>query len=307
MPARRGHAHQPGAVPRRRPWPEELPLVFRGSHLVEQGVLTPAQLRDRRLRRLFVDVYAPRHVPHDHLLDCRGAALVLPATARVTGRSLATLRGVPLLRGGDEVEVVVPQAERRAGPRGVLVRGVSRGPLGSGTWRGVPVVAPQRMAFDLAARHPLEVGVGHLDAVARARLVDVDAFQRWLLDQHDDGVVLAREAAALVDPRAASQPESAVRVRLLRGGYEVVPQFEVRAGGRFVARVDLAIVELRIAVEYEGRWHGVLEGQLGKDRLRLDALREAGWLVVHVTAELLRQPGAVEDAVRRAVAQRAAG
>lgn len=232
---------------------------------------------------------------------------MLPATARVTGRSLATLRGVPLLRGGDEVEVVVPQAQRRAGPRGVLVRGVSRGPLGSATWRGVPVVAPERMAFDLVARHPLEVGVGHLDAVARARLIDVDAFQRWLLDQHDDGVVLARQAAALADPRAGSIPESAVRVRLVHAGYEVTPQFEVRAAGRFVARVDLALVELRIAIEYEGRWHGLLEGQLSRDRLRLDALREAGWLVVHVTAELVRQPGAVEDAVRRAVAQRAAG
>jgi len=288
-------------MPSRRRWPDELPEVFRGSDLVGAGVLTPAQLRDGRLRRHFVDAYSPRHVRHDHLLDCRAAALVLPRTARLTGRSLATVRGVPLLRGGDAVEVVVAQARRRPGPRGVLVRGVSRGDLGTATWRGLPVVSPHRMAFDLAARHPTEVAVGHLDAAARARLVDVEGFRRWLDDQHDDDVVHVRGAAALVDARAESQPESAVRVRLVRAGFDVTPQHEVRTGGRFVARVDLALVALRIAVEYEGRWRTLVEGQLSQDRLRLDALREAGWVVVHVTAELLRQPGAVEDAVRRAV------
>ncbi|MGQ7297853.1 endonuclease domain-containing protein [Quadrisphaera sp. KR29] len=293
-------------MPRRRSWPDALPDVFLGSELVGHGVLTPAQLRDPRLRRHFVDAYSPRYVTHDHVLDCRAALLVLPDTARLTGRSLATARGVPLLKGGDAVEVVVPQAQRRPGPRGVLVRGVSSGHLGSSTWRGLRVATPERMAFDLAARHPLEAAVGHLDAVARARLVDVARLRRWLVDQHDDDVVHVREAAALVDPRAESLPESAVRVRLVRAGFDVTPQHDVRVGGRFVARVDLALVVLRIAIEYEGRWRTLLEGQLSQDRLRLDALREAGWVVVHVTAELMRQPGAVEDAVRRAVAGRTA-
>ncbi len=116
-----------------------------------------------------------------------------------------------------------------------------------------------------------------------------------------------RTALGLVDARAESLPESAVRVRLWKAGLLVEPQVDVRVRGRFVARVDLALVAARIAVEYEGRWRTLLEGQLSKDRARLDALREAGWIVVHVTAELLRQPGAVEDAVRRAVAQREAG
>ncbi len=161
-------------MPPRRPWPDELPDVFRGSDLVAQGVLSAAQLRDQRLRRLFNDVYSPRHVPPDHRLDCRGAALVLPAAARLTGRSLATVLGTPLRAAGDDVEVVVPQPLRRQGPRGVLVRGASRGPLGAAAWRGVAVTTRERMAFDLAARHPIELAVGHLDAVARARLVDVE-------------------------------------------------------------------------------------------------------------------------------------
>jgi very-short-patch-repair endonuclease len=64
----------------------------------------------------------------------------------------------------------------------------------------------------------------------------------------------------------------------------------VRDGGGFVARVDFAWPEARIALEYEGRWHGESPQQVTADRRRLNRLTAAGWTVIFVTAEDLRFP-----------------
>jgi len=301
----RGPTAQRAPVPPRRPWPDELPDAFRGSTAVTEGVLTRAQLRDPRVRRLFHDVYAPRFVPVTHELRARGAALVVPASARLTGASLATVAGCALAEPWDDVAWVVPEVDWRPGPRGVLLRAAARGPLGTTTWRGIPTASRERMGFDLAARCDVELAVARLDVVVRAGLLDLAAFRAWLLTRHDDDVVAVRAAADLCDPRAESIPESKVRVRLRKGGFDVEPQVEVFHQGRFVGRVDLALERLRIAIEYEGRWRTIVEGQLNDDTLRREALGRAGWKVVVITAERLRLRGEVEDAVRRAVAERA--
>ncbi|MGZ4659489.1 MAG: hypothetical protein ACXVGE_21880, partial [Blastococcus sp.] len=46
----------------------------------------------------------------------------------------------------------------------------------------------------------------------------------------------------------------------------------------------------RIAVEYEGAWHGETPQQVAADRRRLDRLAAAGWTVVFVTAADLQRP-----------------
>jgi very-short-patch-repair endonuclease len=108
-----------------------------------------------------------------------------------------------------------------------------------------------------------------------------------------------------VDARAESRPESITRVVLVQAGFAVVPQFRVVVGSRVVARVDLALPKLKIAIEYDGRWHeGDLQRALDNDRLA--ALRAAGWTVIVVTAELLRDPRRLVVAVAAAVAERRA-
>jgi very-short-patch-repair endonuclease len=69
-----------------------------------------------------------------------------------------------------------------------------------------------------------------------------------------------------------------------------VAQHRVRDdAGRVLARVDFAWPDRRVAVEYEGRWHGEPQ-QVARDRARLNRLTAAGWRVVFVTAEDLREP-----------------
>ena len=71
--------------------------------------------------------------------------------------------------------------------------------------------------------------------------------------------------------------------------------------GRFVARVDMAYPEHKLAIEYDGLWHGA-PGQLGRDRRRLNAVVAAGWRVVHVTAADLHKVDRIVAAVRVALA-----
>jgi very-short-patch-repair endonuclease len=76
------------------------------------------------------------------------------------------------------------------------------------------------------------------------------------------------------------------------------------SGGR-LARVDVAFVEQRVAVEYDGSWREGELWALNRDRERLNRVQAAGWEVVFVTAALLREPERMVRTVRAALARRA--
>jgi very-short-patch-repair endonuclease len=59
-----------------------------------------------------------------------------------------------------------------------------------------------------------------------------------------------------------------------------------------VAKVDFGFPENKLAVEYDGAWHGQ-PGQLTRDRGRMNRLLRAGWRILFVTAADMRDPGAL--------------
>ena len=296
--------HGPSVRRHKRP-SADLPDVFRGSQAVEQGLLTEQQLRGPYVQRVLRGIYRPSWVPLTHQLKCEAAGLVLATDAQLTSTSAATILGVPLADEHDDVQAVRPDHSAQEHYRGITIRRVSA-PLEPGTpWESTVLAAPNRMAFDLAARVRLTEAVARLDAVGRAGLLSPEEFHTWLATRRDNNICHVRQAAEQLDLRAQSIPESVVRVVLRTAGLDVEPQVEVRWAGRFVARVDLAVVGAKVAIEYDGAWHALRE-QLEKDRRRLNALREAGWVVVHVTAAMLHQPQEIVDAVRRAIATQAA-
>jgi len=280
----------------------QLPDVFLGRDAIREGVFSEKQLRGPRVQRVLRGVYTRPGVPLTHQLRSRAAALLLPPSGVITGGSQATLLDVELNRWGDDVEILVPNGGRWTAPVGIAVRRAEVVEQGR-TLRGVPLATAERMAFDLTARCELPDAVANLDAVVRGRLVDLTSFRRWVAEVHDPYVVMAREAARLCDPRAESPQESKVRVHLHLADLPVEPRhFVYDRAGQFVARLDLALVAHKVAVEYDGAWHALRE-QLEKDRHRLRALRELGWEVVHVTASMLRDPAMIVDAVKRAVSR----
>lgn len=90
--------------------------------------------------------------------------------------------------------------------------------------------------------------------------------------------------------RPTESPQEARLVRLLRrnGFTGHLPQFEVRHRGRFVARVDIGFREWHIALEYESYRHHTGREALDRDSSRRNALMQAGWVVITVTAADLR-------------------
>jgi very-short-patch-repair endonuclease len=266
-----------------------LPLVFRGSSAVAGGRLTRGQLRSTELLRLSRDVYAAPGATLTHGLRCRAFAMALPEGAVITGRSAATVRGVPLCWPDDPVQVVAPLEMRLGYRAGLSIRRTELEPEDSEPWVGGRLAIPMRMALDLLLGRPLPDAVADLDAVLRAGHVERAALVRMVTSRSDNGIVLARRAVELSDQRAESLPESRLRVHLVLAGLDPVPQYWIEdADGDRVARVDLAFPEHKVAVEYDGDWRDGESWALNRDRDRLNHVHALGWTVVFVTAPLLR-------------------
>ncbi|WP_298804194.1 hypothetical protein [uncultured Pseudokineococcus sp.] len=283
------------------------PKVFRGCDALRWGDLTRAELLGPRFQRVLRGTYAPAAADADHALFCAAAGLLVPGGALLTGASAASVLGLRWLGPRDDVEMVIPEGTQVPRRAGVTVRRSTEPLLGGSPWATTTLAAPTRIAFDAAARAPLPLAVGRLDALVRAGLCSAEALLETVERSSAGDVVGVRRAVGLVDPRSESLPESALRVHLQLSGLPVVPQHRVMLDGREVARVDLALVEEQVAVEYDGQWHALRE-QLTADRQRLNRLAAARWAVVHVTADDLRHPRRVVALVRAAAAeQRARG
>lgn len=271
--------------------------------MVAAGLLTAEALRSSAWRRLFRGVYADARLPDSFGLRVRGARLLLPSSAVFSGRTAAYLHGaVDLADRHSPVDVSVPTGVRCGPIDGMTIRRVALSPddvESLGTW---VCTTGLRTALDIARWEPVHDAVAALDVLLARAVVGTAELEESAGLFSGRGFRRARQAVELADPRAGSQPESRLRVLLALAGLHTVPQVEVRdAAGDFVARVDLAFPDLKIAIEYDGAWHAQ-PGQFAKDRRRLNRLVAAGWKVIHVTAADMREPGALIAEVRSLVA-----
>lgn len=280
----------------------QLDGAFRGADAVAAGLLTPAELRGPKVQRLFQGVYALAWVRRTHALYCDGAAMIAPADAVLTGRSAATVRGVQLAWPEDPVELAVPTANRIVRRRGLDVRRTDLAGTEWTPWHAIGIATPHRMVLDLLLDRELPDAVADLDAVLRAGTVDLTSMQRLVAERSDRGIVAARRAVTLSDPRAESRPESRMRVWLALDGLQPVPQYWLHDDRGPLACVDLAFPERRLAVEYDGSWREE-PWALNRDRARLNRVHALGWDVVFVTAPLLRDPPRMVWTVRSALAR----
>jgi hypothetical protein len=130
-----------------------------------------------------------------------------------------------------------------------------------------------------------------LDQLVHARVVDLSAVRAAVNAlPRCRGSRVAREVVALADGLAESPQETRLRLVIAAGDLpHPVAQHEVWDGGHFVARLDVAWVAHRLALEYDGLWHAEA-GQFQRHRQRLNRFTAAGWRVVFVTAADLRRP-----------------
>jgi hypothetical protein len=261
--------------------------VFRASDVLDSGLLTRDALRSSAWRRLYRGVYADAKVPDSHGLRIAGAELLIPRSAAFSGRTAAHLHGAIQLAGaGTPVEVSVPTGVRFGPLTGLRVRQVDLPEPDVCTLQRRRCTTGLRTALDIARCEPLIEAVVALDVLLARVVVGKGELAQAAVAGHGSrrGRERMRRAVALSDGRAESPPESRLRVVLALAGMPAVPQHTVRdASGEFVARVDLAYPDCRIAIEYDGAWHGE-KGQLSRDRRRHNRLVGAGWTVLYVTA-----------------------
>ena len=282
--------------------------MFRKRDVLASGLLTTDALRSSAWRRLYRGVYADADLPDSFGVRVRGAKLLMPPAAVFSGRTAAFLHGATeLVDPRVAVEVSVPAGVRFGPVDGMRVRRVLLPPVevtSVGTWRCTTGV---RTCLDLARWESLSDAVAALDVMLGRAIVGKGELAEAARRFDGRGARRAQKAVGLVDPRAESQPESKLRVLLALAGLFPDVQNSVRdRAGNFVGRVDLAFVEQRVAVEYDGAWHAE-PGQFAKDRRRLNQLVAAGWTVVHVTAADLRDPAALVARIRSALASPRAG
>lgn len=267
---------------------------FRGSEVVRSGLLTWSRLEGGAWRRLFKDVYVHKAVDLTHLTMCRAVAVLLPQRAAVSGASAAHLLGADVVGPHSPVEITVPRELRMPCHPGVVTRYSELRPDDIVYPHGVPATTSVRTAFDLARGRRLDEAVVGLDALIHACGVGLDAVAAYARDgrQRWHGARRLVDALALAAPGAESPMETRLRLAITRAGLPM-PVLQHRVwddAGTFVARLDLAYVESRLGIEYDGEAH-LAPDAVRRDLRRQNALRAVGWTLLRFTADdVLRHP-----------------
>jgi len=271
---------------------------FLGSRALRDGVLTPAQLRNKTWRRLLRDVYVRRDVEVDSRMRAQAVSLVLPDIGVVSGGTAAWLIcGMPL-SPTEPIEVTLPRAAAMKPRSGLLIRRALLTPDDIAMVSGVPVTTALRTGFDLARRRrpnnarDLVESVVAVDVLANSRrLISTELLPYAGTHPGMRGVRLVPEVVRLSDDGAESPMETRLRLVLVFGGLpRPVTQYEIRdRRGRFLARVDLAYPELKIAIEYDGEDH---RDQWAEDIVRQNQVIGQGWTLMRYTKrDVYRLPG----------------
>lgn len=117
------------------------------------------------------------------------------------------------------------------------------------------------------------------------------------------GAATLRESLPLIRLDAWSPRETMTRLAIIDVGLPE-PQLNLDVldpHGGFLACLDLAYPELKVAIEYHGQLHGA---QYAADIERIERLRADGWIVIQVTSDTIRYPNIVARRVRAALLER---
>lgn len=249
--------------------------------------MSAGRLTRHQLRTNFVavhkDVYVARGTKPTAIMRAKAAWLRSKRRGVLAGFSAAALHGARFI--GPEIPAYICDGYSRH-ERGVVV------------WRDVPpademcriggmmLTTPLRTAVDLARKLPEDVAVAAIDALARAaRLTVADIETAALRHSGQRGIRQARRIISLIDPKAESPRETALRLLIIRSGlpkpdsqHPIYNEY-----GALIGVVDFAWPDLKIAIEYEGAHHTDPDA-VRRDIARIESMVEVGWLVVRVTA-----------------------
>ena len=182
----------------------------------------------------------------------RAAHLTMTVPHELSHDSAARLHGLPLVAvRRDLAHVTRPDVQGSRTEHGVKHH-LGAVPSRTGlVVDGLPVTSLARTAVDVAREHGLPSGLAACDAAMRAGAPRTAMDAELAAMSHWPGVIAARSAVELADPRAENAGESLARLLFLELGIgDVEPQFAVRLPRRTVW------IDLRVGChgfEFDGR------------------------------------------------------
>lgn len=254
--------------------------------------------------------------------DARHRQLVMATLPRVSRDSVishgsaAVVHGLPVLRETVE-QVHLTRNRRGGGKRGRWIH-LHGGPLPPDEVvevDGLTVTSLARTVLDLTRTQTLRSAVISGDAALAAGLTADQIAAVTARAGRRPGMAAARRALDFLDGRSESPGESLSRIALQQSG---VPAPELQfvvddCNGHLIGRADFAWPVHRTLGEFDGRVkYGRLlrAGETSSDvvfaeKVREDAMRDAGWQVVRWTWDDLSHPYRIAERLYRAFSRAA--
>jgi hypothetical protein len=261
--------------------------VFTLEHAREAG-FSPDEV-DRRARtswtRLYRRVFLHPGVPRTKRTELRAACFAGEPHAALSHRTGARIYGLP---GGrdDIVEMTCPRW-RRSQVNGLIVHeSTFIHPRDVQLVDDLPVMRPERIVIELASVYRSANFIERvLHAARRQRLITHEStratFER-LAGRGRPGIAVVREALERWVPseRPTESEMETLLLQMFRHTGIPAPtlQYEIfDSSGRFVARVDAALPEYRIVIEYDSMQEHTDEWALARDATRRNRLLALGY------------------------------
>lgn len=292
-----------------------LPVALVGATFqtgtAEQHGVTAKRLRSRDLDARIHGVRAPAGATEHLVGRCRAFAARLSPEVFFSHSTAARLLGAPLpfrLERITHVHVTVEAPTRAPHARGIYGHSRRMAPGDVIDVSGLRVSAPERVWCEMAGVLDIPDLVAVTDYLIHHRrpLTTTTALAERLA--FGDRISRSRRLTAaleLSDDRAESRPESRLRVACVWAGlpwpsvnHEIV---DTETGRGY--RLDLAWPELKFAIEYQGDGHRT-RAQWRRDMSRRERLRIAGWTILELNSDDLRDHAALIGLIRAGLASR---
>lgn len=271
-----------------------LPLVLRNTSFRVRDALRRGVSRSRLDAR---DLERPFHgirsaaVPRSVEERARALAPRLRPDQMFSHATAAAIIGVPLprrLERDPRLHVTTIGTDQALRVRGAVGHRARFGTVQMTVSRGVPISTPVDTFVALATMLTLDELVIAGDAlVGWLGWVTIEELRAAVRRRRGfRGVRRLRAALAEIRPGSRSPGETRTRLALTRSGLpEPVLNHDVVVDGVWIACVDLAFPEARVAIEYESDLHRTDPATFKKDLTRGEHLKDVDWWLVRVTAD----------------------
>lgn len=270
---------------------------FLGTEAIAAGLLTKHTLLNEH-DRVYRNVYVDKDVELDAAARAVAAWLWADRQATLGGLSAAALHGSKWIDADLPAELFRPNGKKSDG---ILIHRDELLADEVTSLRGIGLTTSARTAFDLGRRRGREVALIRLDALANATRLKPHQVQP-LIDRHPGvrGLVQLREVLGLMDGGAESPQETRTRLILVDAGL-TRPRTQIGVG-RW--RIDMGYDEFKVGIEYDGPQHWEDPTIRARDIEKYADLSARGWIIIRVSADLVRyRPRVIVERVCAALRQ----